>query len=417
MKQTVHIIQAPPFWLKTPPLALGYIKTYLQNNDVKVKVLDLNIALFQLFLCSKPQWLTLDKEFENKLFLYTEKLFPYFLENVYRCIENSDIIAFSIFKRNAAFSFSLARKIRQKFPEKTIVFGGPQVLYLDKTIGLNPEYIWVIGEGELPLLHIANNQTKPVFRFEEIKDLDSLPIIDFYPLNIKAYSPTLPLFSSRGCAFRCSFCTEHLLYKKFRCHSPNYIIQQIKYLSQKYSLNNFVFCDSMFNHDNVWLEKFCNLLLKNNLDISWEAQMRISTDFPAELAMLMKKSGCFNLFIGLENGSDRMLQTMNKGFTLSAALKFLTNLKKADLHFEISLILGYPGEEEKDFQETVDFLIKNKHIINKVAQINPFVDYLKDFPETSYPTAQAKQRVKSLISVLQNEKIKYTKSFINNLIY
>lgn len=413
----VYIIQSPPFWVKTPPLGLAYLKSYFRNTKTDVKVLDLNLALFQLFSFSKTQWLNLNEEFEQNLFFYTEKIFPYLLDNVYKLLTNADIVGFSIFKRNITFSFALAKKIKEKFPEKQIVFGGPQTLYLSKTAELNPDYTWIIGEGEKPLGDLINNRLKHVYFFEEIDYLDNLPFLDFHPLNIKAYSSYLPIFSSRGCPFQCGFCAEKLLYKKFRCHCPQYIIDQIKYLINRYEINNFIFCDSMFNHDNNWLEKFCLLVIQNKLNIKWEAQIRITSRFPADLPALMKKSGCYNLFIGLESGSDKMLELMNKGFNSCTALNFLNGFKSNGLHFEISLILGYPGETEEDFRDTIDFIVQNKGIITKIAQINPFIDYLGNFPDLLFPQRETEQRIKTLVSVLKSEKIKYTRSFINNLVY
>jgi len=142
--------------------------------------------------------------------------------------------------------------------------------------------------------------------------------------------------------------------------------------------------------------------------------MAVRKDFPLSLAELLKKSGCFNLFVGLESASDKVLSAMNKGFTKEDACLFFEILKKAGLQYEISIIAGYPKEEENDFKETIDFITKNKTVIPKIAQVNPYIDYFS-YPYT--PSAQATERVKRLISLLRKEGIPYTKSFINNLIY
>ncbi len=417
MLKTVYIINCPPGWLKTAPLSLVYLRSYLEANGVDARAIDLNIALFQLFNFSKSQWLNLNDNFERSLFSESENAFSDFFQNVYKRLENADIIGFSLSRRNAHFSFSLARRIKEKFPAKRIVFGGPQALFLDRQNMLDKDYTWVIGEGEIPFRSIAQDDARRVFRYEEIENLDTLPFLDFQPFNLKSYQPVLPIFSSRGCHFKCSFCSERLLYQKLRRHSPQYMQEEIRALAIKHSIGNFVFCDSMINSDNAWLEDFCRRLTADDIKVSWEAQLRIAPGFPRELASLIRQSGCFNLFIGLESGSADVLNLMHKGFTPEIALEFFDSLKSAGLQFEISLIFGYPGETEKDFEETAQFILTNKHLIPKIAQVNPFVDYLDEFPGQNLPSPEGLERVDRFIRMLDSESIKYTRSFINNLVY
>jgi radical SAM superfamily enzyme YgiQ (UPF0313 family) len=380
-------------------------------------MLDLNIILFKILSPSPKEWLILNKDFEENLFYSTEEQFPYLLENIYKKIQNVNFIGFSILKQNVHFSFALARKIREKFPQKQIIFGGPQVLFLEWQGKLTKDYSWVIGEGEIPLCKFLKGDDKNIYRFDEIDDLDSLDFLNFSPLALNTCSNSIPLLSSRGCPQSCKFCSERKLYKRFRYHSPEYIADEIKYLKDKHGMNNFVFCDSLINYKNEWLERLCSLIISKNLNIKWEAQMRVDKNLSLELAKLMKESGCYNLFVGLESGSDKVLKNMLKGFSASIALDFFKTLHRAGLQFEISLIFGYPDEEEKDYKETLDFIIKNKKLIPKIAQANPFVDYLGEFTDKNFPSEEAKTRTNIFLKMLEQEKIKYTKSFINNLIY
>lgn len=417
MKPIVYIIQTPPTWVKTPPLSLAYLKTYLQNKNIDVRIIDLNLAVYQLMNTPMSQWLKLNTIWENELFSNLQKTYPYFFKNLFNLLENADYIGFSISKRNAAFAFNLINKIKNQYPDKKIILGGPQTLILQQQNKLNSLDYWVIGEGEIPLEKIINGAKEKVFSFEEINNLDSIPFLDFLPLNFKSYSPTIPLLSSRGCFYKCNFCSEKLLYKNFRNHCPQYIFDQIKFLQNKHQINDFVFCDSLINYNNQWLEKFCRLLIENNLKINWQAQMRVDKNISIDLANLIKRSGCYNLFIGLENGSPNILKSMQKGFAIDDALTFFKILNKAKLQFEISLILGYPNEQESDFNNTINFIRNNKKIIPKIAQVNPFVDYLASYPKIEFPTNKALQEVNVLVNMLKKEKIKYTKGFINNLIY
>jgi len=417
MQELVYIIQAPPFWLKTPPLSLVYLKTYLQSKGISAGIIDINTAIFKSLKKTPQEWLKLDQGFEEGLFDLTEKYCPETLENLYQKIKDTPFIGFSLSKRNSPFVFALTKRIKNRFPDKKIVFGGPEVFSRQKSNQLDSEDYWVVGEGEIPLEQIVNGQQNRFFDYQEIPDLDKLSFYDFQGFNNPDYLKSIPLFSSRGCLNQCSFCSERRLYKNFRSHSPEYIIEQIKFLKNKYQVSNFVFLDSMINHNQGWLEKFCRGLIQQNFKINWEAQFRINNNFGFDLARLMKKSGCYNLFIGLESASNRVLKLMNKGFGNEEALNCFRTLYKANLHFEISLIFGYPGEKENDFRKTLQFISSNKRFIPKIAQVNPFCDYLGNFPDKQFPSAQGQRRVKAFLNLISEEKIPYTRSFINNLIY
>ncbi|UCC94495.1 MAG: B12-binding domain-containing radical SAM protein [Candidatus Omnitrophota bacterium] len=422
MREVVHIIQTPPFWIKTPPLSLTYLKSFLEKKGIVVRITDLNNILFHRTSSTPKRWLTLNRAFEQDLFNQAQKEHPGVFNSIYGHLKKASAIGFSLLGRNAPFTFSFAKEIKERFPKKHIIFGGPHTLFLEKEGKLNSCYWWVIGEGEIPFYTLISNtpisnSRKKIYRFEEIEDLDTLPFYDFYPLRPKEYSGVLPLLSSRGCPHQCTFCSERLLSRTFRHHSPRYIIEQIKFLQKRYRLNNFVFCDSLINYKRAWLHEFCRLLIDHKLHVKWEAQMRVEKGFPQELAELIKRSGCYNLFIGLESGSDRILQCMNKGFTRSDAINFFKTLRTQNLHFEVSLIFGHPDESENDFRETLQFITQHQRDIPKIAQVNPFVDYLGAFKRAPYPTQEAKMRVSKFLKIVSAKKIKHTKSFINNLVY
>ncbi len=415
MKETVYLIQCPPQWTKTPPLGLEYIKSYLKFRNIEVKIIDLNIITYKLLKATRKNWLTLNEDFERNLFSIVKERVPNLLRNLIKEIKKASLIGISLFKQNKYFSFDLARVLKRLYPQIPLVFGGPHTLFIrlykEK---FSDGFKWIIGEGEESLYNIIKGETRNIIEYQEIDDIDRIPFLEFDDFNISTYGNSLPLISSRGCIKKCQFCTERLLFKKFRQHSPRYIVDQIKYLLLKHNTAYFIFQDSLINANLRWLEEFCTLVIKDKLNIKWEAQAIVRADFPPKLAQLMKKSGCFNLFVGLESASDKVLKNMNKGFTQTEAIKFFRTLRKEELHFEISIITGYPQETNKDFMETINFIVKNKQIIPKVAQVNPYLDYFtKGY--TPYPIAL--QRVNKLVETIRKEKIPYTKSFINNLFY
>jgi len=411
--QRVYLINCPPGWTKTPSLALEYLKNYLKKENINVISSDLNEIVNSKLRLTNKNWLKIDHEFEQNLFKKIQTEAPQILKTLLEDIKKADFIGFSLFKRNAHFSFALAELIKSSYPEKTIIFGGPQTMFMKiHKVPFDKRFKWIIGEGELALTKIMKSKKTNILEYQEITNLDDLPFLRFDDFNLSSYGNFLPLLSSRGCVRKCKFCTENALYHKFRQHSPLYMVDQIELLIKKHSINNFSFQDSLINGNLKWLEDFCTLIIKRNLNIKWEAQIMIRNDFDETLARLLKKSGCFNLFVGLESGSDKVLEAMKKGFSQNEAILFFKTLNKAKLHFEISLIFGYADEGMKEFNETIDFIVKNKGIIPKIAQVNPFIDYFsKDYRLSDIGL----KRTQLFTKIIDKEKIPHTKSFINNL--
>ncbi|MDD5005321.1 MAG: radical SAM protein [Candidatus Omnitrophica bacterium] len=427
-----------PHWLKVPPLSLIFLENFLSANGFKTKIIDLNIISYNLLKLPGKEWLSLNPELENNIFSRIKKGHAGLIGELIRQISNSKakVLGFSLYSRNHKATMDLIGEIIHATKSKTFVFGGPEILfeYHRKTffeqINSDNSY-FVLGEGELPLLNIcehiynskslntASYKNKRIIMYDEIADLNALPLLDFNGFDLKNYNSwALPLFSSRGCIKRCSFCSECKLYKTFRQHSPEYMAELIKSLVTKHGITTFSFHDSLINADWDWLDKFCSLLIKENQRIKWEAQLAIRKDTPEDLFKKMKDSGCYNLFVGLESASDKILKLMHKGYDADEAKEFFRKLSCAGLQFEVSLITGFPGENEEDFRKTLEFLKENKKYIPKIAQVNPFVEYPPSQinKQNSLLGETVKNRTDILLRMFAQERIKFTSSFINNLV-
>lgn len=417
MKDLALVI-CPPFWTKTPPFGLEYLKNSVKDI-IAAEIYDLNIYFFTLLQYSSGQWLQLNKNFEKGLFSSIKKNYPNKLEGIINNLAEYTYVGFSIFRRNFPFSLELAKEITKKSPSAKIIFGGPQTQEIENFPLHNSAVIK--GEGEIPLRKIILGESKNIFKFQEKKNLDNLPFLTFRDFRLERYKPILPLLASRGCIKKCKFCSEWNLYKKFRLHSPDYIIDQIKYLTSRYKIYNFSFQDSLLNADLKWLKELCLKTIKNNLNITWEAQMIIRNDMSPEVLKLIKESGCINLFIGLESASDKVLKDMGKGFTLREATEFLFKLKKSGLEYEVSLITGYPTEKKQDFKKTDGFLKHNKFLVNRIAQISAFSLYKNSLLYKNSPKMLPRQtinkRLKKLTKTVEKEKIPHKKAFFDNLRY
>ena len=427
----VLLFLLPPHWLKTPPLSLIYLENFLSSKAIRVKIIDLNILFFRLLNSSQKEWLQLNTDFESSIFNKIKDHQPRILDEIIVNIidSNAKIIGFSVFGRNHKATMDAASFLLEQKISKTFVFGGPEILFeycRDKFFEefQYPDSYFVLGEGELPLLYLAQNKQEKfnlhkdrrLIAYEEIDNLDNLDFINFDCLDLKSHdSKVIPLLSSRGCIKRCCFCSEYKLYSKFRQHSASYMAEQILFLQEKYKINTFSFQDSLINANLKWLDDFCTGIIKKNMEIKWEAQLAIRPEMDIRLFLKMKKSGCYNLFVGLESASDNTLLRMQKGYNRQDAKNFLRKLADANLQFEISLIAGFPQETEKDFKETISFIKENKSIIPKIAQLNPFVCYEPSQINREIERGASLERVRILTKLFKQEKIRFTPAYINNL--
>jgi len=416
----------PVFWPKMPPIGLASLKDYLKEHGIQSDVLDLNVYFYNLVSGDlKRSWIkSCNTALEKNILSVLDKEAPGEFQKVLNKLSTYDCLGFSCFKSNLNFTLETAQIIKSKNSNIRILLGGPEITrQYFKTKGVFDEYLksladlLVVGEGELPLKkYLSGEITEKVSLFDELETLsDVFPKYDGFEVPSYPRKGSISLIFSRGCVRRCAFCSERLLYKGFRSRSVSGLLEEIAYHKEK-NISDFVFHDSMFNGDLKKLNEFCDGVMKRFGSINWEAQVGIRTDMPDKLFEKMKKSGCYNLFVGLESGCARTLDNMRKGFAPDDARAFFRKLKKAELNFGVSFIVGYPGETEKDFKESLSFMIENKDLIPKVEQVNPFTHYDGTEVFETMEERGSLNRLEIFIAALKDNGIRYTNAFIGNLI-
>ncbi len=144
---------------------------------------------------------------------------------------------------------------------------------------------------------------------------------------------------------------------------PKLIAYDIKKLAEKYKLKRFCLGCNAINLDNTHLKNMCLELIRAKVNVKWMAYAR-PEKLSLETLKLMKKSGCFQLTYGLESGSQRMLDYLNKGFTLDEAEKVFKYTTKVGIRVIATLIFNAPTEKKKDILETASFIKKNKNYLS-----------------------------------------------------
>jgi len=422
----ILLILMPVFWPKMPPLGINYLKASAAFHGFNVDVLDLNNRFYNLASKGlKKEWLiSCNVNLEENILKIIEANHPKEWSQCLKAMADYDTVGFSVFKSNVKTTQDVARRLKRLNPRLKILFGGPETarryFKADSKLNESCDHM-IVGEGERPFVEYLKKKTLPALcAFQELPDLKNLPFPRYDCLGQSVYPrpDAVALLFSRGCPRQCRFCSERLLYRSFRRRSVESLLDEIAFHKAK-GVRYFVFHDSMFNADLKALNTFCDLVIKRYGAVFWEAQIGVRRDMSAALLRKINKSGCYNLFIGLESGCDKTLKNMQKGFNRAEALSLFKSLKKAGLNFGISLIVGYPTETEEDFVESLDFILKNKDFIPKVEQINPFVHYdgtTVCAQEGAATTLKALGRMEVALKVFKEHGIRYTNAFVGNLI-
>lgn len=212
----------------------------------------------------------------------------------------------------------------------------------------------------------------------EIFDFDSVPmpawhlIPDFnvYWVQVPSIRPSAIVESMKGCGMGCTFCTISDNKPNFR--RPQKVIDEIKYLYLERKVKNISFFDATFNINKKRAYDICYRLIREDLkDLRWYANIRVDM-IDKELACVMKNAGCRGVSIGIESGSQKVLDLANKRTKIEDARNAIVLLKKAGIKQYASFIVGLPGETKDTMNETRDFIVESKPTGFQVSSFVPY---------------------------------------------
>jgi hypothetical protein len=223
-----------------------------------------------------------------------------------------------------------------------------------------------------------------------IADLDTLPFPTYEEFELHEYHPetnnvNLPFLFSRGCIGKCTFCMDHYILGKHRVRSAENAVAEMKHHIQRYGITHFGFNDLICNGSPKNLERLCDLIVEENLNILWWSYAVVRRGLTAQLFRKMRASGCVSLNFGMESASDKVLKLMNKYFNQEIAEETVRNCARAGIQTSINVIVGFPGETRTEHQETLDFLKRNRDYIHSVVNVGTLMlspgTYLSMHPE------------------------------------
>ena len=253
-----------------------------------------------------------------------------------------------------------------------IVVGGPHPsVALEETADLLNVDMVVAGEAEYFLRDVLTGVIPPERTFDAgmIRDLNQLPlparhlfdkedVVDRTGIHGQDVGvPATTVLTSRGCPFQCTFCCKgHPMFTFYRFRNASNVRHELDTIIEDYGVEHIRFIDDEFTlhpHRTIDLMK-----AMKPLDLTWVCITRADT-LTSPMLDYMKEAGCVEVHIGVESGSDKVLETMNKRTDVETLARGVQMIKDAGIRVKTYLMYGFPGETEEDRQKTVDFV---KHV-------------------------------------------------------
>ncbi|MBI4402634.1 MAG: B12-binding domain-containing radical SAM protein, partial [Deltaproteobacteria bacterium] len=300
------------------------------------------------------------------------------------------------------YGLEMSKFIRER-SAVPIVWGGMHATILPAQTVSKPYIDFVLrGEGEKSLRALVQTLSRKETDYDNIPglvwkkanriyqtpqadplDLDQSPKVPWHLVNVEEYtSPTqflypganrlLPYQGSRGCPFKCTFCSEPILTRKFRMRKPSKIVDECLELVDKYKLDHITFFDEEFFINTKWANEMAEAI---NGKFTWWAQTRAADLLKVDLKK-MERCGLLVIAPGLESGADRMLQFIRKKEKVEEYREANKKLAETKLQVQYNLIIGFPTETQQELNQTVDLVLHllqtNKNsFINQLSPLTP----------------------------------------------
>lgn len=270
-----------------------------------------------------------------------------------------DVVAISTWTMNSIRAYEIADEFRKR--GVTVLMGGPHTFFHQEEAAEHCDAVGA-GEGEIiwPLMlqDAAAGRLRKIYRSEEPHNLERLSLPRYELLDLKPYGffKTFSVQSSRGCPFKCEFCSERLyLGENYRFRPIDDVVEEIRHARAK----NILFADSNFAGHMPHAMELMEALVP--LRIRWSALWSLHTCRNEAFLDLAQKSGVLHVNVGMESIDPETLASMNKKANkVSEYEKILAGLRKRGISYSLNFIFGWDTESEKVFSSTLEFLMKHK---------------------------------------------------------
>lgn len=305
---------------------------------------------------------------------------PCSLDEVVRQCSTFDVIGITSVSTYALRVNQLLQKLKQSGCGAPIVVGGPHATVLPEScLQAGADYV-IVGEGEVPMLELIRaleNHEPPtkvgsvVFlkdgqlvrnrRMPPLGNLDKIPIPAYDLLPMSRYrtseartrrQPSYSLMTSRGCPGVCSFCNKSVSGTKVRYFSAERIVEEFFLLRNRYGAEDIAILDDNFLTDRELVHTVCDRLIEKGFDKTWSVEARVD-HVDREVLEHLKTAGCDFIAYGIESGSQRMLDSMNKRISLKQVRDAVKMTKEVGINIRGYFMMGLPYETLEEMEETV----------------------------------------------------------------
>jgi radical SAM superfamily enzyme YgiQ (UPF0313 family) len=300
--------------------------------------------------------------------------------------EKPDVLGLSVLRDTIAPSMFAFKTAKRESPGILTVMGGS--IFSDNLLKGTPNFDYflertpyidkiIIGEGQklfLKLLRGELPETQRVFTLADIGmdtlGYSSLNRPDMSDFNVERDYPYLSAQASTSCPYQCSFCNVAAFYGKYREKEPAQTVEEMMTLYRKYGLQVFFMNDALLNSIATPLS---NEMVKKDVSLYWDGYLRVDEDVcDTDNTYLWRQGGMYRVRMGVESGSQYVLDAMDKRITPELTLSSLAALADAGIKTTTYWVIGHPGETEEDFQKSLELLEAAKDYIYE-AECNPFI--------------------------------------------
>lgn len=223
---------------------------------------------------------------------------------------------------------------------------------------------------------------------QRIVDIDSIdwPAWDLFPTD--AYldhefgsgvnrGRSLPMLSSRGCPYQCTFCSSPEMWTtRYYARDPEQVADEVEHYIDRYSVTNINFNDLTAVLTKKWIAEFCGIVQARELHFSWQLPSGTRSEVvDREVAELLYNSGCRNFGYAPESGSPRMLKIIKKKVKIPALIESLKGSLEAGLNTHGNVIIGFPQETARDLWHTYKLLVRMAWVGLHTVSVMVFAPY------------------------------------------
>ncbi|MCW4010020.1 MAG: B12-binding domain-containing radical SAM protein [Candidatus Bathyarchaeota archaeon] len=372
------------------PLGLAYLAASLEASNFSVKIIDMPLT--------SMDYASLRKELKR---------------------ERPLIIGLTCYTQNYSLALKIAEIAKGEYPESTIIIGGPHVTFADSECLSTSKAVDIVirGEGEETICELTRciKHNRPLnivkgityrqgYIIEKtpdrpfISDLNLLSFPARHLLNIDDYlakTGTLTISTSRGCPYTCMFCSVSAMWNhSWRSRSPQNIISEINWSRNNYKVNHFTFIDDIFTFDMERVSQLCSLFINQNFDFAWNCTTRADR-LNESLLKKMSDAGCMRIAMGVESGSQRVLDAVGKSISIENIKTITKTIKDLGIELKLNFIYGLPNEKEEDLRKTLS-------LIQELEPEEISVQELTFFPGTAIATALPNQELENTRFIVED---------------